>query len=117
MLACGPKNRRYSQFGIRVLKNIGQVLVAKEVVGYKFENVKHMVIKYRLHRFWDLAAIHKICKSWTPLIYRGYFPSFGVHKRKITYRKVASFNTSCLEAHPGFFRLLMKGFFEKKLIS
>ena len=41
------------------------------------------------------------------------------------YRKVASSNTSRLEAHAGFFRLLMKGFFypyvlwpfDKKLIS
>ena len=28
------------------------------------------------------------------------------------YRKVASSNTSCLEAHAGFFRLLMKGIFD-----
>ena len=28
-----------------------------------------------------------------------------------TYRKIASFNTSRLEAHVGFFRLLMKGIF------
>ena len=28
-----------------------------------------------------------------------------------TYRKIASSNTSCLEAHIGFFRLLMKGIF------
>ena len=27
------------------------------------------------------------------------------------YRKVESSNTSCLEAHAGFFRLLMKGIF------
>ena len=27
------------------------------------------------------------------------------------YRKVKSSNTSCLEAHAGFFRLLVKGFF------
>ena len=41
-----------------------------------------------------------------------------------TYRKIASSNTSCLEAHAGFFRLLRKGifvpyvlwYFEKKLI-
>ena len=26
-----------------------------------------------------------------------------------TYRKVVSFSTSCLEAHAGIFRLLMKG--------
>ena len=28
------------------------------------------------------------------------------------YRKVTSSNTSCLEAHAGFFRLLMKGIFD-----
>ena len=28
------------------------------------------------------------------------------------YRKVASFNTSCLEAHAGVFRLLVKGIFD-----
>ena len=27
----------------------------------------------------------------------------------VIYHKVVSFNTSCLEAHAGFFRLLMKG--------
>ena len=35
----------------------------------------------------------------------------------IVYRKVASSNTSRLEAHAGFFRLLMKGTYDKKLIS
>ena len=43
----------------------------------------------------------------------------------INYGKVASSNTSCLEAHAGFFRLLMNGIFDpyvlwpfdKKLIS
>ena len=30
---------------------------------------------------------------------------------KNTYRKIASSNTSCLEAHAGFFRLLMMGIF------
>ena len=30
----------------------------------------------------------------------------------IDYRKVASSNTSCLEPHPGFFILLMKGKFD-----
>ena len=28
------------------------------------------------------------------------------------YRKVASFNTSCLDEHAGFFKLLMKGIFD-----
>ena len=30
----------------------------------------------------------------------------------LRYRKVASSNTSCLEAHVGFFRLLIKGIFD-----
>ena len=33
-------------------------------------------------------------------------------KVKKTYRKVASSNTSCFEAHARFFRLLMKGIFD-----
>ena len=41
------------------------------------------------------------------------------------YRKVASSNMACLEAHAGFFKMLMKGIFDpgvlwpfdKKLIS
>ena len=32
--------------------------------------------------------------------------------QKWNYRKVAGTNTSCLEPHPGFFRLLMKGIFD-----
>ena len=35
-----------------------------------------------------------------------------VFKVAIEYRKVASSNTSCLEAHAGFFRLQMKGIFD-----
>ena len=32
-------------------------------------------------------------------------------EKVLEYRKIASFNTSRLEAHVGFFRLLMKGIF------
>ena len=32
-------------------------------------------------------------------------------------RKVASFNTSCLEAHAGFFRLLMNGIFDAYVLQ
>ena len=35
-----------------------------------------------------------------------------IRRNDIMYRKVASFNTSCLEAHDGLFRLLMKGIFD-----
>ena len=34
------------------------------------------------------------------------------HKKFYRYRKVASSNMSRLEAHAGFFRLLMKGIFD-----
>ena len=36
---------------------------------------------------------------------------FGVLTKTFAYHKVASSNTSRLEAHAGFFRLLMKGIF------
>ena len=36
---------------------------------------------------------------------------FG-HIHPVNYHKVASSNMSCLEAHAGFFRLLMKGIFD-----
>jgi hypothetical protein len=34
------------------------------------------------------------------------------HIHPVYYRKVASSDTSCLEAHADFFRLLMKGIFD-----
>ena len=40
------------------------------------------------------------------------FPCILYVTEKRTYRKVASSNTSHLEAHAGFFRLLMKGIFD-----
>ena len=42
--------------------------------------------------------------------------SFTILDLKVIYRKVASSNMSCLEAHAGFFRLLMKGIFELFLL-
>ena len=33
-------------------------------------------------------------------------------KLHLNYRKVASSNTSCLEAHADFFKLLVKGFLD-----
>ena len=35
----------------------------------------------------------------------------------MVYRNVASTNTSRLEAHPGFFRLLMKNYFDAYLCT
>ena len=35
---------------------------------------------------------------------------------KYKYRKVTSYNTSRLEAHAGFFRLLMKGIFDSYVL-
>ena len=37
--------------------------------------------------------------------------------RQIKYCKVASSNTSCLEAHAGFFRLLKKGIFNPYVLG
>ena len=39
-------------------------------------------------------------------------PEVNIKVKKFHYRKVRSSNTSCLEAHAGFFRLLMKGIFD-----
>ena len=60
-----------------------------------------------------------LCDDIFSLVVKSWCKSFS------TYRKVASSNTSRLEAHAGFFRLLMKGIFnpyvlrpfDKKLIS
>ena len=45
-----------------------------------------------------------------------HYSDFGTWKKqyfkKFTYRKVASSNTSCLEAHAGLFRLSMQGIFD-----
>ena len=38
--------------------------------------------------------------------------SYLIDSSAIIYRKVASSNTSRLEPHPGFYRLLMKGIFD-----
>ena len=40
----------------------------------------------------------------------------GASPFHLGYRKVVSSNTSCLEAHAGFFRLLMKGIFNPYLL-
>ena len=47
---------------------------------------------------------YKSNTAWTTKI--------GIHKTDLNYGKVASFNTSCLKAHAGIYRLLMKGFFD-----
>ena len=36
---------------------------------------------------------------------------------KFIYRKVVSSNTSCLDTHAGYFRLLMKGIFDLYVLS
>ena len=44
------------------------------------------------------------------------FPCILYVTEKRTYRKVASSNTSRLEAHAGFFRLLMKEIFDAYIL-
>ena len=39
-----------------------------------------------------------------------------LNKRNSSYRKVASSNTSRLEAHTGIYRLLMKGIFDAHVL-
>ena len=41
---------------------------------------------------------------------------YSLFLNRNTYRKVASSNTSRLEAHAGFFKLLMKGIFDPYLL-
>ena len=70
--------------------------------------------------------------QWIGFFYQTSVPNFGdsskqaiIFMRLSTYHKVSSSNTSRLDAHAGFFRLLMKGIFgpyvlwsfDKKLIS
>ena len=45
-----------------------------------------------------------------------YFPKIMTSFFHSRHRKVASSNTSCLEAHAGFFRLLIKGIFNPYLL-
>ena len=68
-------------------------------------------LKGQLISKWPFAVI-VLTKIPTKFLKRGWI------KKKIkalyfflNYRKVGSSNTSCLEAHAGLFRLLMKGFF------
>ena len=59
------------------------------------------------------------------LKFSDFLKNFSSRPKTFMYRKVASSNTSRLEAHAGFFQLLMKGIFDpyvlwtfdKKLIS
>ena len=48
---------------------------------------------------------------WVLLILTGIRDTFLLQKALNTYRKIASSNMSRLEAHVGFFRLLMKWIF------
>ena len=72
----------------------------------------------------DLEILSESCK----LRYKnpiGTVTNMARNASESEYHKVASPNTSCLEAHAGFFRLLVKGIFnpyvpcpfDKKLIS
>ena len=59
------------------------------------------------------------------VIHPKYYKHWCVFHAESKYRKVASSNTTCLGAHAGFFKLLIKGIFDhyvlwpfdKKLIS
>ena len=71
----------------------------------------------------DTLLIRETFSVWETL--SGQASARLLRRPSLEYRKVASSNTSCLEAHAGFFRSLMKGIFDpytlwpfdKKLIS
>ena len=59
-------------------------------------------------------SLTRIAKSGVPL--DSYIMHHGTVMCKKSYRKVASSNTSRLEAYGGFFRLLMKGIFYRYVL-
>ena len=61
------------------------------------------------------SAIKVLCRK-EPLLSQSYY---GVELQSsiYRYRKVVSSNTSCLEAHADFFRLLMKGIFDPYVLQ
>ena len=50
--------------------------------------------------------------SYWKIVYLIALEAWCVQSSIVDYRKVKSSNTSCLEAHAGFFRLLIKGKFD-----
>ena len=98
----------------------GDHLEAKqtELACDKTFNTVYFVVLNALFRF----LLPTICLVvFNVLIYRevSYF-FFSLCKYTVynyyTYRKVASSNISCLEAHAGFFRLLMKGILDSHVL-
>ena len=64
--------------------------------------------------FWDFPKVRSMLQSHLPFHYQTtIIVYFAV---VVTYSKFASSNTSCLEAHACFFRLLMKGIFDPYLL-
>ena len=81
-----------------------------ENIKFSVQSLEHLATVF----LWNIKTF--LFKKWVK----------NVESAEISnYRKVTSFNTSCLEAHAGFLRLLMKGIFDpyvlwpfdKKLIS
>ena len=81
----------------------------------------HVILIHFLHKLWTNSGIEYFTNTEC---FISQCRLNIIHIEKY-YRKVASSNMSCLEAHAGFFRLLMKGIygpyalwpFDKKLIS
>ena len=126
MLRCDELN--YYKLGVRVHPKLefevaNYVYKGKTSVGLslKYSRVASTNSRYQFRIFF-LPKGHNIDFDFrSTLILK--FCSISV--KVITYRKVASSNTSRLEAYAGFFRLLMKGIFDayvqwpftKKIIS
>ena len=70
---------------------------------------------------WKCAAVSRTYRSidghTAPYVRLGCTNNIGpICQENYSYRKVASSNSSRLKAHAGFFRLLMKGFFDPYLL-
>ena len=90
-----------SDFQQQIIENCGGIIPALENNKMCLEILKTCMIWVD---FWELGV---------DLIFRHNF-NVKIHLNfsDLFYRKVASSNTSRLEAHAGFFRLLMKGIFD-----
>ena len=67
-------------------------------------------------KWYFIKFIHKVIFEELILHYFECRPNFQSLKDSITYRKVVSSNMSRLDAHAGFFRLLIKGIFDPYLL-
>ena len=92
---------------------------AKPLEGRRSENssstqtVKFMFLTVSVKKVLKIGTLLLLCSSWhISDEWRIWYENISILKFFHQYRKVASSNTSRLEAHAGFFRLFMKGIFD-----